>query len=149
MPLPPFRDDGWLPEGHHPTTWEEIAAVFGGESGSRRAQIHARLLAWRDAARARGMAGLVILDGSFISRKAEPGDFDAILVYDDATDTMLKQDPEARALVDCANCKDRFGGDIFAFWEGNVRQFPRFCRIDGFDLDKVNLQPKGVVEVTL
>ena len=37
MPLPDFRSDGWLPEGHHAATREEIIAVFGGEPGSHRA----------------------------------------------------------------------------------------------------------------
>ena len=31
MALPDFRDDGWLPAGHHPTTWEELVVVFGGQ----------------------------------------------------------------------------------------------------------------------
>ena len=69
MSLPAFRDDGWLPEGHHAATWEEIAAVFGGSPGSHRAVVFSSLLAWRDAVRGKGMSGLLILNGSFISQK--------------------------------------------------------------------------------
>ncbi len=76
MPLPEFRPDGWLPEGHHPTTWDEIAARFGGPLSSRRAAVLSGLLEWRAAMRAKGMGGRLILDGSFISEKAAPGDFD-------------------------------------------------------------------------
>ncbi len=76
MPLPEFRPNDWLPEGHHPTTWDEIAARFGGPPGSRRAAVLSGLLEWRDAVRAKGMGGRLILDGSFISKKAAPGDFD-------------------------------------------------------------------------
>ena len=36
MPVPEFRPDGWLPEGHHPATWDEITVRFGGVSGCRR-----------------------------------------------------------------------------------------------------------------
>ena len=52
-------------------------------------------------------------------------------------------------------------GDLFAgkspepmeevhvsFAESTVRRFPNFCRLDGFDLDKLG-KPKGVVEVRL
>jgi len=70
MPLPEFRSDGWLPEGHHPATWDEIAACFGGAPGSRRAAVLSGLLSWRDAVRDQGMGGQLILDGSFISDKA-------------------------------------------------------------------------------
>ena len=69
MPLPEFRPDGWLPERHHPTTWDEITRRFGGVPGSR-AAVLSGLLRWRDAACARGLAGLIILAGSFISQKA-------------------------------------------------------------------------------
>jgi len=58
MPLPEFRPDGWLPEGHHPTTWDEIAARFGGPPGSHRAAVLSGLLDWRDAARRHSIACL-------------------------------------------------------------------------------------------
>jgi len=92
MSLPAFREDGWLPGGHHPATWEEIAAVFGGLPDSRRAAIFAGLLAWRDAVRRKSMGGSLIIDGSFISQKAEPGDFDCIFVYNEASVKVLAQD---------------------------------------------------------
>lgn len=36
MPIPSFRADGWLPDGHHIATWEEIIERFRGEAQSRR-----------------------------------------------------------------------------------------------------------------
>ena len=44
MPVPEFRPDGWLPEGYHPATWDEIAARFGGAPGSPRAAVLSGLL---------------------------------------------------------------------------------------------------------
>jgi len=38
MPLPAFRDDGWLPEGHHLAIWEEIIARSGDVPGSQQAR---------------------------------------------------------------------------------------------------------------
>ena len=39
MAIPAFRDDGWLPDGHHSATWEEVIAVFSGQPGSRREHV--------------------------------------------------------------------------------------------------------------
>lgn len=149
MPLPAFRQDGWLPEGHHPASWKEIEAVFGGETGSRRAQVFSNLLRWRDALRAKGMGGRLILNGSFTSQKPEPGDFDCYFVYDEATEALLQQDAEAKTLTDYGYCKTQGGGDVLVFAEASVHKFPQFCRIDGFDLDKATRLPKGVVEVSV
>ncbi len=115
MSLPEFRPDGWLPEGHHSTTWEEITLRFGGEPDSRRAAVLIGLLAWRDAVRAKGMGGLLILDGSFISQKSAPGDFDCIFVYDEVTSTLLARDTEASDLLRHTTIKDCFGGDVFVY----------------------------------
>jgi hypothetical protein len=149
MALPGFRDDGWLPEGHHPTTWEEIRNLFGGESGTRRAQVLAKLLDWRDQVRRKGITRRLILNGSFISAKPEPGDFDTILIADEGVETILAQDEAARQLVDYAFCKARGWGDIFLFSTAAIRKFPHLCRLDLFDHDKVTKTPKGVVEVSL
>ena len=149
MPLPPFRSDNWLPEGHHTTDWAEIIRVFGGEPGSKRAQVLANLLEWRDSVRAKGLAGLLILDGSFISSKPEPGDFDTIFVLDEGMESVLAQDVEAALFVNYVYCKQRGWGDIFMYSEAAVRKFPLMCRLDDFDHDKVIKQPKGVVEVRL
>ena len=149
MPLPAFRDDNWLPEGHYSTDWDETSAVFGGEPNSKRAQVLSNLLEWRDSVRAQGLTGLLILDGSFISAKPEPGDFDTLFILDAGMETRLAQDVEAALLVNYNYCKQRGWGDIFMFSEIAVRRFPAMCRLDGFDHDKVTKQAKGVVEVIL
>lgn len=149
MPLPDFRPDGWLPEGHHSTSWDEIIARFDGAPDSRRAAVLSGLLQWRDAVRAKGMGGWLILDGSFISNKAAPGDFDCIFVYDEASLTVLAEDAEASDLLRHTTIKDRFNGDVFVYSYTSVRDSPAFCRTDGFDQEKITRKPKGVVEVVL
>jgi hypothetical protein len=148
MAIPKFRDDGWLPEGHHPAQWEEVIAVFGGQPGSRRAQILSKLLSWRDEARQRGISGRLILDGSFISAKETPGDFDALLIYDEHVEAILAQDAEARALLDHDRCKEK-GFDLFVFSAAAARKFPEWTHLDMFDRDKVTGRRKGVLEVIL
>jgi hypothetical protein len=149
MPLPAFRDDGWLPAGHHLTTWDEIVSVFGADPGTSRARTLEDLLRWRDDARAAGLTGQILLNGSFISAKPDPGDFDLIFLYDTKTKDLIEQDPSARQLTSYTACKTLFGGDVFIFWEENVRRFPAFCDITMFDRTKMTGVPKGVVEVLL
>lgn len=101
---------------------------------------------WRHDVQASGLSGLLILDGSFISRKVAPGDFDAIFVCDEACEQRMLTDPQAKELTDYQRCKEKGLGDIIAFAESTVRRYPQFCRLDGFDQDKRGI-PKGVVEV--
>ncbi len=149
MAIPPFRADQWLPEGHHAATWEEITTVFGGEPGSTRRETLTRLLAWRDAARRRGLAGRVILNGSFISAKRNPGDFDLLFLYDAASEAVVRQDEEALGLIDPLRCKTVYGGDVFAFSLTMVAAHPQFFPTDGFDRIKFTSVKKGVLEVDL
>ena len=149
MALPVFREDGWLPEGHHAATWQEVALRFGGVADSRRAAILSSLLKWRDAVRAKGMTGLVILDGSFISAKEAPGDFDLFFLYDEATEALARNDPEARALTDYQVCRALgFRGDVFALPASLQKLSPLLGGPDMFDFDRQGT-PKGVVEVMI
>lgn len=148
MPIPAFREDGWLPDGHHGADWPEIIAAFGGEAGSRRQQVMAQLLAWRDAMREKGIGGRLVLDGSFTSVNPNPSDFDCVLVYDDSTAALLSKDVEAQELLRYERCK-ALGFDVFIFAEATVRKSPQWARLDVFDCDKVTGKRKGVVEVVI
>ena len=149
MALPDFREDGWLPEGHHAATWQEIAVCFGGEPDSRRAVILSSLLRWRDAVRAKRLSGLVILDGSFISRKDAPGDFDLVFCYEEASEVILRTDPDARTLTDYQVCRSLgFLGDVFALPASLQSLSPALGGLSMFDFDRRGI-PKGVVEVRL
>nr|WP_309685923.1 hypothetical protein [Armatimonas sp.] len=148
MALPDFRDDGWLPAGHHPTTWEELIMVFGGQPETKRRRIMERLLLWRDRARGHNITGRLLLNGSFISTKAEPGDFDAIFVGDEGIEDILMESDEARLLLNYQVCKEIYGGDLLFFSAAAARKYPEFCRLDGFDYSK-DKRPKGLVELKI
>jgi len=72
--LPEFNRDGRLPAGIHWATWQEIQSRFG--FSSRRQQL---LVGLRLALAALNTAGCsrVYIDGSFVTVKREPGDYDA------------------------------------------------------------------------
>lgn len=69
-----FATDGCLPPGMHEYTWDEFVAQFGWTERRRRLLIglKAALMALKAAGCTRAF-----IDGSFVTRKDEPGDFDA------------------------------------------------------------------------
>ena len=81
---------GNLPPGIHEASWAELTARYG--FTLRRLGLLAGLKAALDALQAAGCKR-VYVDGSFVSRKAEPGDFDACWETDgvelDARDPVL------------------------------------------------------------
>lgn len=113
MPIPAFREDGWLPEGHHRATWEEVVATFGGGEGSRRAELTRSLLALRDALRAHGVTGTFLLNGSYISAKPEPGDFDVLLIAPAGIQARKDANPEPARLLDAETAEQERGYSIY------------------------------------
>jgi hypothetical protein len=74
--MPSFLDEsGYLPAGEHGATWAEVLERFGWNQ-TRRAQLDGLA----DALRLLARSGCtkVWLNGSFVTAKDEPGDFDAV-----------------------------------------------------------------------
>src|SRR6266508_4338534 len=72
--VPPFSDSGSLPEGVHDATWDEIVERFG--TTERRRELLEGLRRALESLRDAGCRR-AYLDGSFVTAKEEPGDFDA------------------------------------------------------------------------
>lgn len=106
--IPPFAKFGLLPPGIHWTTWEEFSEQFG--FTPRRAALLSGLKAALDDLSRAGCAALYI-DGSFVTRKVEPNDFDACWsgVGIDAAklDTVLLDFTNDRQAM-----KDKYGGEL-------------------------------------
>jgi hypothetical protein len=79
MALPPFREDGTLPIGEHMASWAELESRFGG--GDRRRTLLNGLRAALAELQRVGCRTAWI-DGSFVTSKAEPNDFD--MCWDEA-----------------------------------------------------------------
>ena len=77
MPIPSFRPDGYLPEGLHLATEAELMERFG-KTTPRRQHLAGRMARWLELARAVGARRLLV-DGSFVTSKDEPGDIDAVV----------------------------------------------------------------------
>ena len=144
MPIPPFRPDGWLPSGHHAADWDEVLLRFGGKPNSRRAQLTAELTHLRDALQAAGVTGTILLDGSYISEKPEPGDFDVLIVGPADLQMRKDREPNLASLLDASTAEAQ-GYSLFFVTEASPM---RKVISAVWDFSKEGIA-KGVVEIAL
>jgi hypothetical protein len=142
--LPEFRADNWLPDGHYTVSWEVVIERFGGTMGSRRAFLTQRLLALRDALRQHQVSGIMVLNGSFISARREPNDFDVLLIAPADIQSRKDTEPALEELLDAQKSEEK-GYSLFYVSE----QSPALEIMRGiWDISKEG-HTKGVVEVVL
>jgi len=141
--IPEFDDLGRLPPGVHFASWDEIVARFGGSAWRRRL-----LAGLKGALASLKTAGccVVYIDGSFVTAKRTPGDFDACWeeagVEPDVLDPVLLEFSNKRSAQ-----KAKFRGELFpasdtADPDGN--SFVKF-----FQTDKATGDPKGIIAIDL
>ena len=141
--IPGWSTNGNLPPGVYFATWQEIEDRLGFNPRRRR-----MLRGFRQACEELRKAGcrLVYLDGSFVTRKKHPGDFDAcwdVRNVDDARlDPVFWDFSRGRAAQ-----KQRFLGELFA------AQLPEGATgrafVDFFQVNKMNGEPKGILAIRL
>jgi hypothetical protein len=141
--IPEWLTRGDLPRGVHLATWREIEDRLS--FSPRRRQL---LAGFRRACEGLREAGcrLVYLDGSFVTRKEDPGDFDACWdvqnVDDEKLDPVFWDFSRGRAAQ-----KQRFLGEFFPAHlpEGATgRAF-----VDFFQVNKLTGKPKGILAIRL
>jgi hypothetical protein len=76
--IPPFRPDGYLPEGVYVCSEAEALFRFG-SSSRRRRRLVLRLRRWIELGRQVGARRLLV-DGSFVTAKEEPHDIDSVIL---------------------------------------------------------------------
>jgi hypothetical protein len=142
--IPPFEPrTGNLPPGIHEAGWEELAARF-----SHTAHRQGLLDGLRRALDALRRAGCrrAYIDGSFVTTKEVPGDFDgcwnAAGVDPDRLDPVLLDFTNRRAAQ-----KAKFGGELFVSDAPADLLGTRF--LDFFQRDTSTGQPKGIVAIDL
>lgn len=144
MPIPDFDSaTGNLPAGIHVAEWEEIVAALG--TNARRADLAAGLRRAVEALRAAGCKR-VFVDGSFVTAREHPGDFDACWdargVDPSALDPVLLDFARGRAAQ-----KAKYGGELFI---ANAAATPAgTIFLDFFQIDKATGAPKGIVAIDL
>jgi hypothetical protein len=144
MTIPNFLVTGLLPAGEHEATWEEVSNRFGGTP--TRNTLLAGLLAACYALRTAKVTHLY-LDGSFVTNKGHPGDWDACysrngLDYD-ALDKVLLDFSNKRAAQ-----KKKYKGEAFiaessatGIFGPPYKNFFQTCKHTG--------KPKGIIILDL
>ena len=138
-----FNSEGNLPAGIHWANWTDLSNHFG--RTPHRLRLLSGLKKALEALRAAGCE-TVYLDGSFVTSKSRPRDFDAC--WDVVGVDVQRLDP---VFLDFSNGraaqKARFGGELF----------PANCQVglsgktflEFFQTDKRTGEPKGIIALDL
>jgi hypothetical protein len=141
--IPPFRADGYLPEGLYAASEAEVTFRFG-SSSPRRRRLVLRLRRWIELARHVGGRRLLI-DGSFITAKEEPNDIDAVILLPADFGRQVEEGSEpALELVEMLLTRrpeEIFAAEDEVDWNDWVEFFSRTREADG--------RRKGLVEISL
>src|SRR4051794_26334930 len=141
--IPPFRPDGYLPDGLYAAPEAEITFRFGSATPRRR-RLTLRVRRWIELARRVGARRLLI-DGSYITAKPAPGDVDAVVLLpaDFRVQVTWGNDAalELEQMVLTRRPEELFAAEDEADWEEWVEFFGRTREFDG--------RHKGLVEVLL
>lgn len=104
MTIPSFDDGYHLPSGEHTTTWNEAEKVFG-TTNDRRRQVWADFMALVQRYERLSLRfETVLIDGSFVTGREEPGDVDGAAILPPETlrkamDSLEKEDRRSAALL--------------------------------------------------
>jgi hypothetical protein len=141
--IPPFRADGYLPEGLYRASEAEVLFRFG-TSTRRRRRLALRLRRWIELGRDVGGRRLLI-DGSFVTAKGEPNDIDAVLLlphsFQGQVERGIPSALEVEEMLLTRRPEELFAAEDETDWAEWVEFFGRTREADG--------RRKGLVEVSL
>lgn len=141
--IPPFDERGNLLPGVHEVNWDELETKFNGSPCRVELLVGLReaLVALRDAG-----CRVAYIDGSFVTSKEEPGDFDvcwdAVGVDASLLDPVLLDLAPPRTAQ-----KERFGGELFPT-NAQADSGSGALFLDFFQSDRDG-ERKGIVQIDL
>lgn len=151
--IPSFASDGLLPEGIHETTWELFCERFG-KSSRKRKELIQKIKVVIDILKQVGCEK-VYIDGSFVARMQQPGDFD--ICWDpvgvdskllNEIAPILKHAPNPFRTI---TCKKKYGGDVLR--ANRLQPSPNgvdmITILSFFQMKKQNDEPKGIILLKL
>jgi hypothetical protein len=143
--VPLFNANGQLPPGIHFCDWEEFIARFG--TTPHRLNLIAGLKLAMTQLRAAGCP-TVYIDGSFVTYKLVPGDFDACWEANGVDMIQLKSIAPALLMFDAKRAaqKAAYGGEFFpAGWPADS---VGTLFLEFFQMDRDG-SPKGIIAIDL
>src|SRR5262245_27238275 len=113
MPIPALDANGLLPPGVHEASIEEVRELFGQfRETEQRVRLQAALEAFLAEARGTHLVVAVIVDGSFTTGKAQPGDVDIVVVQRPDADTTTEFRPDQYNVLSARKVKQRYSFDV-------------------------------------
>lgn len=148
MPIPQFTEEGMLPNSIHDCSLEELGSVFGRfQSTDCRVNLTRKLKAYVQELRQSGIGLELLIDGSYVTQKDNPGDIDLILVLSKDFDYSTPINPFEYNLASNRAVKRKYGFDVFVEKKGSVRYN---SRIEFFKQVKANPDSmKGLLRISL
>ena len=123
--IPPFRPDGYLPEGVYVSSEAEIISRFG-SSSRRRRQLALRLRRWIGLGRQIGAQRLLV-DGSFVTAVDAPHDVDTVILLPQDFTRQLEEEHapalELEEMLLTRQPEEIFAAEDEADWEEWVTFF--------------------------
>ena len=111
--IPPFNEDGRLPEGIYDCAMDEVATRFGVfQISDRRLQLWAKFTEFMRELTTCDFMEAVLVDGSFVTGTPEPNDIDLVLVTASSFDLSKDLLPVAYNLLSQYRVRRLFGFDI-------------------------------------
>jgi hypothetical protein len=148
MPIPALTADGYLPEGIHDCTLQELADRFGQfQRTDARWALFRRLESFVGDVAATGFFTAIIIDGSFVSGVDAPNDVDLILVLKSSHDFTAPTRPFEYNIVSRHQVRRRYRFDVLIGKEHSkqlARHIAFFARVR--DNESIH---KGMVRLTL
>jgi hypothetical protein len=140
--IPPFRTDGYLPEGVYVCSEAEVVFRFG-SSSRRRRRLVLRLRRWIELGRQIGAQRLVV-DGSFVTAKEDPHDIDTVILPQNFTQQLAQEYApalELEAMLLTRRPEEIFAAEDETDWEERVDFF--------YQTREPDRRRKGLVEIRL
>ena len=117
----PDLDDGVLPEGVHACTIEEVEQVFGRFHRSDcRQRLTETLRRYIEDVRKAQIAVAVVVDGSYITQKAEPQDVDLVLALRADVDMGAELRPMEYNVLSERMVRRLYGFDVLSAIDGSL-----------------------------
>ena len=143
MVIPQFDSDGLLPPGIQWATWHEIADRFGGNPWRLRL-----IDGLRDALESLKTAGcrLAYINGSFVTSKPVPNDYDACW-EEDGVDPMVLDPVLLTFDPGRATQRAKYMGELFP--ASYIADANGVSYIEFFQADRENQRQKGIIAINL
>lgn len=121
MPILDLNENGLLPQGVYDCTLDEIGARFGRfQTTDRRIRLFEKLRALVEEERQAGLAIEIIVDGSFVTDKPEPGDIDLLIVLPADYNSSVELPPFRYNATSPASLRRRYRLDFFVIRKGST-----------------------------